>query len=312
MMRRLLALVLLQALTACEQSTSVAMGTLERDRMLLTAPVNAKIVQLPVEEGQHVKQGEILVQLDTVTAAALRAQRQAELEQATAQLRLFEKGARQESIAAAQSAYIAAKAAAVDAERQYQRSQQLVKQQMVGQADVDNALANRDQTAAYQQQLYQQWQQLLNGNRPEEIEQAKQQVNAAAAALQVAEKSLADLSITAPKEGVVDILPWKTGDRVPAGAQLAVLLASERLYARVYVPQTALTKLHQGDAVMVKVDGLADSVQGVIGHIRSQPSFTPFYALNERDRARLMYLTEIEFPPQLPLAVGAAVEVRLP
>nr|MCH1932138.1 hemolysin D [Shewanella shenzhenensis] len=47
-------------------------------------------------------------------------------------------------------------------------------------------------------------------------------------------------------------------------------------------------------------------------HIRSQPAFTPFYALNERDRARLMYLTDIDLPSDLNLPAGVAVEVHLP
>ncbi|KFZ38738.1 hemolysin D [Shewanella mangrovi] len=312
MNRFILGTLLLCWLCGCEQQTSVAMGTVERDRMLLSAPVNAQITELAVEEGQQVKQGQVLVQLDNRIANALVAQRQAELLQAKAQFSLLQKGARQETIAAANSAYLAAKANAIEAQRQYLRSQQLFKQQMIGQAELDNALASRDQTAASEQQLYQQWLQLQNGNRPEEIAQAEQQVHVAEAALQSAEKSLDDLTLRAPKAGIVDTLPWKNGDRVPAGAQLVSLLASERIYARVYLPETALSKIHQGDAIDVKVDGRDGVVSGVVRHIRSQPAFTPFYALNERDRARLMYLTDIDLPQNINVPAGVAVEVSLP
>ncbi len=115
-----------------------------------------------------------------------------------------------------------------------------------------------------------------------------------------------------PKAGVVDILPWKQGDRVPAGAQLVSLLAAVPCYARVYLPAAALTQLHQGDSVQVNIDGYEQAVIGTVRHIRSQPAFTPFYALNERDRARLMYLTDIDLPSDLNLPAGVAVEVHLP
>jgi HlyD family secretion protein len=50
-----------------------------------------------------------------------------------------------------------------------------------------------------------------------------------------------------------------------------------------------------------------------IRHIRPQPAFTPFYALNERDRARLMYLTELTLPDSYAdLPTGMNVEVMLP
>ncbi|MCH1918756.1 HlyD family efflux transporter periplasmic adaptor subunit [Shewanella sp. A3A] len=305
-------LLLVTGLLGCDQPNSVAMGTVERDRMLLSAPVNAQITVLAVSEGQQVAEGTTLLRLDDRIARALVAQRKAELDLAQAQLVLLQKGARDEAIAAADAAYQAATASAVEAQHNYQRSRQLFSEQMIGQAELDTALANRDQTAASKQQLYQQWQQLRNGNRPEEIEQAQQQANAASAALRSAEKSLDDLTIRAPKAGVVDILPWKQGDRVPAGAQLVSLLAATPCYARVYLPAAALTKLHQGDSVQVNIDGYAQAVTGTVRHIRSQPAFTPFYALNERDRARLMYLTDIDLPSDLNLPAGVAVEVHLP
>ncbi|MBU2039018.1 MAG: hypothetical protein KKH95_07725, partial [Gammaproteobacteria bacterium] len=48
-------------------------------------------------------------------------------------------------------------------------------------------------------------------------------------------------------------------------------------------------------------------------NVRAQPAYTPYFALNERDRARLMHLTEIvlnDMPAGL--ASGLAVEVLLP
>ena len=80
----------------------------------------------------------------------------------------------------------------------------------------------------------------------------------------------------------------------------------------VYLPASALTKIKAGDAIEVFADGIEAPIQGRVRNIRSQPAYTPFYALNERDRARLMYLTDIDLIDADKLPTGLAVEVRLP
>ncbi|MDF0535092.1 HlyD family efflux transporter periplasmic adaptor subunit [Shewanella sp. A32] len=300
-------------LTGCSGADEErAMGTLERDRMILSAPIAEQISNIAVTEGQQVKAGQLLLQLDSRNAKATVAQRQAALDQVTAQLQQLETGARAEQLAAAEAAMQAAKAQAEDANKQFRRAQALYQKKMIGKADLDSATALKKQTQALTEQAQQQWLELKNGTRSEEIAQAKAQVDEATAALASAEKSLADLSLKAPKAGEVDILPWKTGDRVAAGVQLVTLLAADRAYARVYLPQTALGKVHKGEQLQVWVDGRQQPLIGTVSNIRSQPAFTPYFALNERDRARLMYLTDIDLPDAANLPVGIALEVRLP
>jgi HlyD family secretion protein len=65
-----------------------------------------------------------------------------------------------------------------------------------------------------------------------------------------------------------------------------------------------------GDAVRVFVDGESTALAGKVRMIRSEPSFTPYYALIGEDAARLSYLAEIslgndaaELPAGLPVRV---------
>ncbi|MGL5392739.1 MAG: HlyD family efflux transporter periplasmic adaptor subunit, partial [Shewanella sp.] len=84
-------------------------------------------------------------------------------------------------------------------------------------------------------------------------------------------------------------------------------------YVRVYLPATWLDRVKAGDSVNILVDGRAAPLNGTVRNIRSQPAYTPFYALNERDRARLMYLTDITLPSSAAdLPTGMAIEVELP
>jgi HlyD family secretion protein len=289
-----------------------AMGFVERDRMILSAPISEQIRKINVEEGQLVKTGEVLIVLDDRHAQARVTQRKSALDKAKAKLEQLQHGARSEQLAAAQAAIRAAQAQLQEVEKRYRRLRTLLSQKSVSKSDVDSAKALREQSAALVTQATQQWLELSNGTRSEEIAQAQAQVEFEQAALVDAQQSLDDLSLCAPHDGIVDILPWKQGDRVALGTQLITLLATDRVYARVYLPETALGKINQGDAISVWIDGRDKPVVGTVHHIRTSPAFTPYYALNERDRARLMYLTEIDLPHEDRLPTGIGVEVHLP
>lgn len=305
-------------LSACSNDNSGrAMGSLERDRLTLTAPVSETIAQVQVSEGQAVNRGDALLQLDSTKAQATVSQQQAILAQASARLAELQSGARAEERQQAGARVAGARAELLDATQQLQRARSLRDQNMAPQADVDSAKARRDNAAAQLTQAEQALLELRNGTRVEQLEQAAAAVDAARATLTSAQKSLADLTLSAPADAVVDILPWHSGDRVTAGSILVTLLSSRDPYARVYLPQNHLTALHKGSQVLVRIDGLEQPVTGTIRNIRAQPAFTPYYALNERDRAHLMYLTDIVFSGDAlqqvtALPSGRTLEVLLP
>ena len=304
---------LLISLTACQtEESTYAMGNIERDRIILSAPASEQISLVRVSEGQRVSKGDALLQLDTRSADALIAQREAELNQAKAALSVLTAGTRPEQLSASLAALEATQAASKEAELKYQRIEQLYKSKVVGKADYDAAKATRDSSKAKAQQAYDQWLELKNGAREEDIAQASAKVQAAQAALSWQTKAREDLTIKAPLDGTIDTLPWHVGDRVTAGTQLISLLSSGHPYARVYLPASALTKVKAGDAIDVYADDINSPIQGRVRNIRSQPAYTPFYALNERDRARLMHLTDIDLIDADKLPTGLAVEVRLP
>ncbi|MBJ7553863.1 HlyD family secretion protein [Marinomonas spartinae] len=308
-----LSLILLVSVSACQSDEGPrAMGTVERDQIRLSATASEQITSVDVHEGQVVHKGDRLLQLDTRQADALVRQRQAELAQANAALNKLIAGTRPEQLNAAFATLQSAQAASREAELTYQRNAKLYKTKVIGKAALDSAKANRDRTTAETKKAYDQWLELKNGARKEDISQAQDQVKAAQAALVWQERARDKLTITAPSNGVIDTLPWHTGDYVIAGTQLVNLIKTGHPYARIYLPATVRTQIHVGDRIAVFADGIDKPIQGVVRNIRSQPAYTPFYALNERDRARLMYLTDIDLEHAKALPTGLGVEVHLP
>lgn len=307
-------LVVLTCIAACSQAPEhTAFGTLERDRITLSAPATELITELYVKKGQQVKQGELLLQLDQSHQQQQVIHAKAQLDMQAAALQLLKSGSRDEQIAAALAQVRSVQALWQEAAQNYQRQQELKQRFLVGQAVVDAAIAQRDSYKAQLDSSKQQLNELQNGNRPEQIQQAEFQLAAAESSYATQQRLLADLSIKASRDSVVDDLPWKQGERVPATAVVAILLANTIPYARVYLPEPYLSKIKVGDAVQLTADQLPQPLQGKVRFISAEAAFTPFYALNQKERSRLMFLTEVELDASAShLPTGLPVQLVLP
>ncbi len=286
-----------------------ALGTLERDRIVLKATASEIILDEPIPEGTKVAAGALLVQLDDRRQQALVARAQAEVAQAQARLEELRNGARPEDIAGASARVSGARAGVIEAQASYQRAKQLLQQKLTAQATLDQALANRDSSEASLKSVQEELLRLTNGTRKEQLDQAAAAVQAATAQLALEQRNLADLSIVATRDAYLDSLPWHVGERVAQGATLAVLLANDAPYARVYVPEPWRARLQVGVRKRIKVDGFEQPLFGQLRWIATEPAFTPYFALNASDRARLVYMAEfdLEGGDELPTGVPAQV-----
>lgn len=314
LIRRIVGLALILMLQAgCgNHGGDLALGTLERDRVALTATVAEVVVALPVAQGTAVARGTLLVRLDDRLQLAQVERAAASAAQASANLDKLRNGARPEEIAGARAQVAGSEATLREAQITYDRNAKLIKTKAVSKADLDRSLALRDAAAAKLDQAQQALDQLLAGTRPEDLRIAESELKAAQAELAYQQALLAKLSIIATRDGVLDNLPWNLGERVTVGSPVAVLLAGGAPYARVYVPEPYRVKIKQGDALTVRIDGLEGTLRGKVRWISAEPAFTPYYALNAQDRSRLMYLAEVQLPASaadLPNGVPAQVEM---
>lgn len=302
------------ALAACDSTgDKIALGTLERDRIAHTATAAEVIVALPTAQGSAVEKGQLLVQLDNTLQAAQVEHAKAGVAEAEAELDKLRNGARAEEVAAARANVAGAKAARIESESNYQRSQNLVERQLESQANLDRALANRDAALAALQAAQQALQELTNGTREEDLHRGEAQLLAAQATLTSERKKLADLSVTATRAGQLDNLPWNLGERVTQGSPVAIVLAGKAPFARVYVPEPYRVHIKIGDSVPVSIDGIENRIEGSVRWIATEPAFTPYYALNQEERSRLMYLAEVQLPDSASeLPNGVPAQVHLP
>ena len=301
----------LLVLAACRDDTPQALGTLEYDRITLPAPAAERIVAIDVHEGDRVRAGQSLLRLEATRTQATTQAVEAEAQRQREALQELEAGPRSERITQGRAQLAAAQAQARDAKAYYARLQPLGKRQLVAAADVDRARAAAGNAQAQVRAAEAALDELVHGTRSEQIAQGEAAVRAAQAQATAQQVTLEKLAVVAPRDGVVDSLPYKLGDQAPVGSPLAVLLVGDAPYARIYVPEQQRAKVHVGDAARVFVAGGDNAFTGSVRAIRSEPTFTPYYALVGKDAARLSYLAEVALSGKDAAKLPAGLPVRV-
>jgi HlyD family secretion protein len=269
------------------------LGTLEWDRIAVPAEVSEPITQILVNEGDEVKADQLLLTLDSRRTQAQLDAAQANMQRLDAALDELRHGPRIETIDASHAALARAQTTAANAKIARDRAAAIRKQGLNSQADLDNAdtalsQANADANAARANLA-----ELLHGTRPEDLAQGEAALVQARASVTQLEVTLSHLSVHAPRAGRVDALPFKLGDRPPAGASVVSFLVGDAPYARVYVPETLRVGLSQGARFSIHVEGAAQPFTATLVRIRSEASFTPYFALSGDDASRLTYRAEL-------------------
>jgi HlyD family secretion protein len=307
---RLIAFALLIGLAGCDQEVSLELpGNTEWDRITVLADASERIVDWHVAEGDHVGAGDLLLQLDGSRQDAHIAEAKSRLDEAEAELAELIQGPRSETIARARAELESAEAAVLDAELEYDRIADLLARSLTSQSSADNALATRNQRRAAVAAARAVLEELVAGTRPEQIAQAQARVARIRAELEELRLTRERLDVRAPRGGRVDSLPFRPGDQPRTGDVVASLLVGDAPIARIFVPAAVRPDFEIGDVLEIAVEGVGQRFRGRVRHIRSEASFTPYYALTGDDASRLVYRAELviegagaaDLPAGLPL-----------
>jgi HlyD family secretion protein len=297
-----------------ERGTEVLLGSLEWDRIGVPAELSEPILKIEVQEGAAVKAGDLLLTLDARRTEARLAQSEANIALERARLDEALHGARVEEMDALRGEVESTRASVVEAEKQYARFAELGRKELVARAVVDASRATRDRAVAQQAAAQARLRELTTGTRPEEIAQAEAALASATSARDALLLDRKRLEVRAPRAGRVDALPFRAGDQPPAGATVASLLVGEVPYARVFVPASVRTGVHEGQTLALHVEGSAREWHARVRSIARDPSFTPYYALTGDDASRLVYRAELVLADDgaAALPAGLPVQVDLP
>lgn len=261
----------------------------EADVSTLSARISGNVLKVLVDDYQHVKAGQPLVEIDPADYQASLAGAQASVDGAAAALANL---ANQEElqralIVQAQAQLVSAKAVATEMEEEFNRQQALVDggiagtQQRLQQATANLAKANadvREAEAAIEAQKRQL--DVLTGQEGS----LHAALDAARASLQTAQLKLGYTTVVAPFDGVVSARLVQVGDYVNIGTNLIAAVPIPNVYVRANFKETQLTHVAPGQLVDVTVDTFPG--QTLAGHVeRVSPASGAVFALLPPDNA---------------------------
>lgn len=311
---RTLTLLLAAAMLAsCDTGeTTYMVGTLERDRVELKVESNEPIISIHVADGQAVVAGDLVLEQDRARAQAQLARIEAQRDQAAARLAELVRGPREESIREARANLAAARAERGNAASNLERTRELFERGLSSQGQLDADETRYATALAREQAATEALDRLLNGTTVEELRQAEAAVESAEAQVRAARVDLDRTRVVAPGAGVIDKVLYQLGERPVPGSTIAVLLSSDRVFARVFVPEHLRARVTPGRSIDVRVDGVDGVLEGTVRWVSADATFTPYFALTEHDRSRLSYLAEIDVPGAADLPSGVPLEADFP
>ncbi len=229
--------------------TVVASGRVETPlRVEVGSQVTGAIAAIPVAEGQAVKAGQVLIELEHGEASAAVEQARAAVAQAGARLQQV----RVVNLPVAEQALRQAQANLVTLRRQHQRSEQLFARGFIGQAALDEALRNLQ--VAESQAASARVQAASQGEHGSELLLATAALEQARAALRVAQARLAYTTIAAPVDGVLIARNAERGDVVQPGKVLMVLSPAGRTQLVVQIDERNIALLRLGQGALASAD----------------------------------------------------------
>ena len=304
------------SITACDSAQDVnrVVGELASERIEITAEFAETIVDIAVAEGDSISVGQLLLQQDDASAKARLREVEAGYLQAKARLDELVRGPRSEKITAARAMLEGATQDLDYRDSELSRIRAVHERGLASAEALDAANAAFDAAQANLKLTLAQLEELLSGTTIEELTQAEQQLKQAAARVDAATIDVESYQIISPVDGIVDSRLFELGERPGVGQPMLVLLDGRQAHARVFIPEKIRVRVKSGSAAKLFVDGLDTPIAAKVRWVASEATFTPYYALTERDRGRLSYMAKIdvtEARDRLPDGVPVEVELEL-
>jgi HlyD family secretion protein len=272
------AMAIVALMTSCRPkgNPSSFSGTIEVDEVRIAPRTGGRVIKLAAQEGDMLAPGQLVAELE---APELRARRAV----LAAQLAELEAGPRPGEIAAAKADWEAQVARLDLARAEAKRAADLFAENTVSATEHDRAtseLSALEKSAASAQSRYNL---LVIGTRPERIAAARAQ-------LAEVDAQLAELSVTAPTNSVLETLSVKVGDVLPPNREVATLLLTDHLWVRVFVPEPMLGHVKLGQPATLRVDAFPGrDFRGTIEQIARAAEFTPRNVQTTEERVKQVF-----------------------
>ena len=243
-------------------------GHIEATETDLGFKVPGKIAAINFQEGQEVKAGEVVAELESHDL--------------------------REEVKAAQ-----AQADYDDKAKDFYRMQNLLERKVVSASTRDKSQAAYLMAKEALRKARENYDMLKSGYRQEDIEAARADVRQAQSSLELARTRLGYATITSPVTAVVLARPVEPGYVAAVGATILTLGDLDHAYFEGYIPETDLARVRYGQKAEVTTDTFPGKrYPAWVSYISAKAEFTPKSVETFKERVTLVYRTKIRVENQ--------------
>jgi HlyD family secretion protein len=231
-------------------------GEVDATRLDIAARVDGRVKEIPVERGQNVPAGAVLVRIDNPETLAKHDQMRTAKAVAEAQLANVLAGTRVETIAARKAEMERAQAALVLAQKTFDRTKTLTDQGNAPQARLDQVTDTLHENERAVDQAKSAYEQAVNGYTKEERAISRANVEKADADIQSVQSIIDQLVVYAPLASQVYQRNVEPGEYVSPGVPLITLIDLADVWIHFDLREDLVKGLKVGDRFDVRIPAL--------------------------------------------------------
>jgi HlyD family secretion protein len=251
-------------------------GRLEAKLVDVAAKDPLRVKEVLVNEGDLVKPGQVLVNLDPATL-------QAQLTEAKASVT-----AAQKRLAIANATIAKRKSEINLAKTEVDRSQKLVKENAGSQRELDMRRTALETTTA------------ALAEAEAELETAKQEVTVAEANVATVQTRIDDATLRSPVTGRVLYRLAEAGEVLSPGGKALTLVNLDDVYMEIFLPSNQAAKLRNNAEARITLDyDTSKAIPAFVSFVSPEAQFTPKQVETQSERDKLMFRVKLQVPKEL-------------
>ncbi len=288
---------ILYSCSGSDKKVIEASGTIEATNVTIAAKVSGQIKKMFVNEGDKVEASDTLMTIDHDLLAIQLRQAEASVDAAEAQLELLRQGARTEDVVQVEEVLKQAQANLELAQTTKERNENLYRSNSITKQQWDDISAKYDIANAQFNSATENLKKIKNLARPEEIKQARANLDRQIAAADLLRKNISDSYVTAPIGGFVVKKFIEVGESASPLSSLIMLSDLSYVDLVIDVAETELGKIKLCQDANVTVDSFQNKMfKGKVIFISPNAEFTPKNIQTKDERIKLVFAVKIHIP----------------
>jgi HlyD family secretion protein len=279
-------------------------GRIEATEIDVATKYSGRVVDISAREGDFVKAGQVLAQMQIDVLNAQHGEARAQQQQAVAAVASAEAQVkmRESDMAASQAVVVQRESDLDNAKRRLGRSQTLSREGAASIQQLDDDLAsvrNAEAALAAAKAQVMASQSAIVAARSQ-VNGARSTVTAAAATVTRIEADITDSQLKAPSDGRVQYRVAQPGEVLGGGGRVLNMVDLSDVYMTFFLPETVAGKVALGSEVHILLDAAPDYViPAQVSFVSSVAQFTPKTVETASERQKLMFRVKARIDPEL-------------